>query len=98
MDAACSQPLLYPSLSMLYLFIFALSPDSVQLPVVSIMKEVVEVEGSGGARWRMDKGGMCEKTRRLRREGDKDRGDNGKQDSGTFGLLSIEMKIPKSSC
>lgn len=35
----------------LFLFVcFSFSPGSVQLPVVSIMKEVVEVKGSGGVR------------------------------------------------
>lgn len=34
----------------LSVFFFALSPDSVQLPVVSIVKKEVVVGGSGGAR------------------------------------------------
>lgn len=33
-----------------YYFYLLLSPDIVQLTVVSVMKEMAEVEGSGGAR------------------------------------------------
>lgn len=44
------RPSLYVSLSVCSLFSRSRSPDSVQLPVVSVMKEVVVMGGSGGAR------------------------------------------------
>lgn len=49
-DGANSCPSVHPLCVVFFvLFVFSLSPDSVQLPVVSVMKEVV-VGGSGGAR------------------------------------------------
>ena len=48
-DGASSRPSVHPLAFVGFLFFFALSPDSVQLPVVSVMKEVV-VGGSGGAK------------------------------------------------
>lgn len=51
MDGASSRPSVHRALFLLFIYFFwfcSLSPDSVQLPVVSIVKEVV-VGGSGGS-------------------------------------------------
>lgn len=72
-------------LFILCLFFSALSPDSVQLPVVSIMKEVV-VGGSGGAiGWTKEECVSREVVKTQKRV--MKRGKHGEQDSGLFGFL-----------